>query len=184
MTEEISQIAERLKGLRTDEGISLETMARECGVAPEQFAGYESGRVDIPVGILHTASRRLGVELTSLLTGEEPKLRRFCLTRKGKGVDVRRTAAYKYHSLAYNFVQRKAEPFIVTVEPKPEGTPLSLNNHPGQEFEYVLSGKVRFMVQGTEILLEEGDSLYLDSTLQHGLQAVGGRVARLLAILV
>ena len=183
MSEEISQIAERLRGLRADEGISLETMAHHCGVPAQVYAGYESGKVDIPVGVLHTAARRLGVELTSLLTGEEPKLHRFCLTRKGRGVDVKRTAAYKYQSLAYNFVHRKAEPFIVTVDPKPEGTPMSLNNHPGQEFEYVLAGRVKFEVEGSQLVLEEGDSLYLDSTFQHGLQAMDGKPARLLALI-
>ena len=57
---------------------------------------------------------------------EEPKMSSYFLTRKGAGVSVERTKAYKYEALASGFRRRIADPFIVTVEPKPEGTPLHL----------------------------------------------------------
>lgn len=46
----------------------------------------------------------------------------YFLTRCGTGVSVERTKAYKYESLASGFRGRKVDPFIVTVEPKPEDT--------------------------------------------------------------
>jgi len=43
-------------------------------------------------------------------------------------------------SLAYNFIHKKAEPFMVTIDPHSDGTSLEFNAHPGQEFNYVIKG--------------------------------------------
>lgn len=181
MTDEIRQIALRIRGLRDIFGISVETLALECGTDPQTYAAYEAGKADIPVSVLHTISRRFGVELTTLLTGEEPKLKSYCLTRKGGGVAVARRADYSYTSLAYNFIGRKAEPFIVTVDPKGDDDPIHFNSHHGQEFDYVLEGKLTINVNGTEFILDEGDSLFFDSSLPHGMKAAAGKRSRFLA---
>jgi len=181
MTDEVRQIAERIKSLREIFGLSVETVAHECGTDASTYAAYEEGRADIPVGVLHTLSRRFGVELTTLLTGEEPKLKYYCLTRKGEGVAVNRRVDYSYVSLAYNFIGRKAEPFIVTVEPKPQDEPFHFNSHHGQEFDYVLEGKLIISLNGTNFTLEEGDSLFFDSSLPHGMKAAAGKRSRFLA---
>ena len=69
-----------------------------------------------------------------LLTGEETRMHIFTVTRKGKGISVERRKQYKYENLAEKFVHKKAEPFIVTVEPRTDGKKPSKNSHPGQEF--------------------------------------------------
>ena len=76
-------------------------------------------------------------------TGAEPRLHTYPLTRNGKGVSVERRKDYKYQSLAHNFIHKKAEPFLVTVEPEEAETPVSYNSHPGQEFDYVLAGTLK-----------------------------------------
>ena len=57
------------------------------------------------------------MELSSLLTGEEPRLRVYTVTRAGRGVKVDRRRDYDYQSLAFNFVDKRMEPFLITVEP-------------------------------------------------------------------
>ena len=56
--------------------------------------------------------------------GEEPHMCSYFLTRRGKGMSVERKYAYKYQSLASGFSGRRADPFLVTVEPKPEDAPV------------------------------------------------------------
>ena len=121
---------------------------------------------------------------SALLTGSEPKLHVYCLTRDGQGVGVERRKEYQYQSLAYNFGGKVAEPFIVTAGPVPAGTPLVVNTHEGQEFDYVIEGTLRFVVNGTELILNPGDSLYFNSGYPHGLQAVGTEPARFLAVVL
>lgn len=182
MTEQLKLIAARLRDLREIAGLSQESAAHEFGVPADVYAAYESGAQDIPVSVLHQAATRFGVELTALLTGEEPRLQAYCLVRRDKGVAVKRRHEYGYQSLAFNFAHKHAEPFLVTVEPDPEAE-LHLNSHPGQEFNYVLEGSLRVSIEGHELVLEVGDSLYFEGCLPHGMLAIGDQPARFLAII-
>lgn len=184
MNEQIKQIAERLAGLRDALEITPEEMARVCNLSKEAYLQLESGTVDISVSVLHQISQAYGIELTTLMFGDEPKMCSYFVTRKGKGVAVERVKAYKYQSLAAGFVGRKADPFIVTVHPTPEETPVYLNTHPGQEFNLVLSGRLLFHINGKVLELDEGDSIYFNSALPHGMKALGDEKVRFLAVIM
>jgi quercetin dioxygenase-like cupin family protein/DNA-binding XRE family transcriptional regulator len=183
MSEQIRLIAARIKELREISGLSIESLAIEFNVSKETYENYESGNVDIPVSFLYEVANKFNVELTAILTGEGPRLHTYSLVRKGKGMSVERRQQYKYQSLAYNFVHKKSEPFLVSVEPDAEGAPLHYNTHPGQEFNYVLEGTLNVVINGHEIVMNEGDSLFFDSTAKHGMKAVGGKTAKFLAII-
>ena len=184
MNEQIKQIAERLAGLRDALEITPEEMAKVCNLTPEQYMKLESGTVDISVSVLHQISQAYGVELTTLMFGDEPKMSSYFITRKGKGIAVERTKAYKYQSLAAGFVGRKADPFMVTVHPAPDGTPIYLNSHPGQEYNMVLKGRMLLQINNKELILEEGDSIYFNSELPHGMKALDGEKVSFLAIIL
>lgn len=184
MSDQIKQIAARIKDLREIAGLSAETLSKELVVPVETYRQYESGEVDIPIGFLFEAAKRYNVELTAILTGEDPKLRTYCLVRKDKGMKVDRRNPYKYLNLAFNFVNKKAEPFLVTVEPDESGSPVNYNSHPGQEFNYVIEGTLQIYIDGHQLILNEGDSLYFDSSINHGMKALNGKKARFLAIIM
>lgn len=184
MEEQIKMIAERIKGLRDIYGISAEAMAKELAISLDLYEQYESGTADIPVSILYQLAHKFNMELSSLLTGEEPRLHTYALTRNGRGVSVERRKEYKYKNLASNFIHKKAEPFLVTVEPDSDDAPVSLNSHPGQEFDYVLEGTLQIILGGHEIVLNEGDSLYYDSSVPHGMKALNGKPTKFLAMIL
>ena len=170
MNEQIKQIAERLAGLRDALEITPEEMAKVCNLTPEQYMKLESGTVDISVSVLHQISQAYGVELTTLMFGDEPKMSSYFITRKGKGIA--------------GFVGRKADPFMVTVHPAPDGTPIYLNSHPGQEYNMVLKGRMLLQINNKELILEEGDSIYFNSELPHGMKALDGEKVSFLAIIL
>jgi transcriptional regulator with XRE-family HTH domain len=184
MNEEIKQIAQRMRGLRDVLEIRVEDIAEKCGITPEEYLKLESGTVDISVSILHIISQAYGVELTTLMFGGEPRMNAYFVTRKGRGVSVERTKAYKYQSLAAGFSKRQADPFMVTVHPKPENEPIFLNSHEGQEYNYVVEGKMLIQINGKDIVLEEGDSVYFNSELPHGMKALDGKAVKFLAIIM
>lgn len=184
MNEQIKQIAERLAGLRDALEITPEEIAKVCNLSVDQYLLLESGTVDISVSVLHQISQAYGVELTTLMFGDEPKMSTYFITRSGKGITVERTKAYKYQSLAAGFVGRKADPFMVTVHPKPEEESVFLNSHPGQEYNLVLSGRMLLRINGKDLILEEGDSIYFNSELPHGMKALDGEKVSFLAIIL
>ena len=149
----------------------------------KEYVEYESGTKDIPVSVLHSMSKKYGIELTTLISGGEPHMHSYFLTKKDKGISVERRADYRYQSLAYGFMNRKAEPFMVTITPE-DTKEIHFNSHPGHEFNYMIEGSMRIIVDGKEMILEEGDSLYFDSTKPHGMQAMNGKNAKFLAIII
>ena len=184
MLEQIKNIADRIRDLREIAGNSPEKAAAGINVPIRLYERYERAEVEIPVSVLYEISQQYGIELTELLTGESPTLNVWCLVRKGHGVDVERTNKYKYQSLAYNFTHKKSEPFTVTVTPEDESIPVHLNSHPGQEFNYVIEGTLKIVINGRELVLNEGDSLYFDSSAPHGMKALGDAPARFVAIIM
>ena len=183
MNQQIQEIAQRLRGLRDLLDISSVELAAVCNVPHNEYLNYESGESDIPIGALQNISRHYKVELTALLFGEEPTVKTFYLTRAGHGSAMERTSAYKYMALAAGFVGRKGEPFIVTVEPSPDKS-MHLNSHNGQEFNYVLEGSMLISIDGHELTLNQGDSLYFDATRPHGMKALNGETVKFLAFIL
>ena len=182
MQEKIKEISSRVKELRGLSGISAEEIASSLDIALEEYSKYESGELDIPASILFEIAQLLEVDMTVLLTGEDPRMHIFTITRKDEGVSVERRKQYQYEGLAPNFIHKKAEPFVVTVKPQSnqDSTP---NSHPGQEFDYVLEGSLKVIIHDNEIILNEGDSIYFDSNYNHSMQAVGDKTAKFLAII-
>lgn len=176
----IQEVAARLRGLRDALELTAEEMAHQCDVSPEELAAYESGEYDVLVSFLHRLASAYGVELTALLFGEEPTMNSYFVTRAGKGVKVERTAAYSYQDLAAGFQRRIMAPFLVTIEPT--DSPLTLNVHSGQEFNYVLEGEIELSVGGHVTRMRPGDSIMFDSLRPHGLRAIGS-TARIIAII-
>ena len=182
MSEEIRQIAERLVGLRDALDLRPEDIASICNIDLDTYFVYESGYKDIPVSFLHQIAKHYGVELPALMFGYEPRMNSYFLTRKDKGVAVERTKAYKYQSLAAGFANRKADPFMVTVEPSAPEAPFTLNTHPVQDLNLVLEGSMHLRIGEKELVLNEGDSIIFDSTRPHGMKAIDRQV-KFLAII-
>ncbi|MDI9394481.1 MAG: cupin domain-containing protein [Euryarchaeota archaeon] len=184
MQEKIKEIAARVRELRELSEISIENMAEYLQVSSDTYEKYENGTEDIPASMLFEIAHRLQVEMATLLTGEEPRMNIFTVTRNEKGVSVERRKQYKYQNLAEKFIQKKAEFFIVTVEAKPQGTKPDTNSHPGQEFNYVLEGSLKVYIHKNEIILNKGDSIYFDSNYQHAMEAMDGKPAKFLAVII
>ncbi|MEG2118668.1 MAG: cupin domain-containing protein, partial [Clostridia bacterium] len=122
----------------------------------------------------------LNVDATELLTGEQPRMSSYSITRKNHGIAIERYKGYAFEALAYNFIGRDKEPMLVTISPdekKPQ-----LVSHSGQEFNYVISGKIRIVIGAKELILSDGDSVYFDPSVPHGQFAVDGE-AKFLTII-
>ncbi|MDR1157406.1 MAG: XRE family transcriptional regulator [Oscillospiraceae bacterium] len=183
MTEQLIDIGQRLRGLRLSQDLSPEAFAAHLGVSPEELGAYERGEKDFSFSFLYTAARHLGVDVVDLLSGDSPKLSTCCLVRRGGGFSIDRRQAYSYKHLAFTFRNKIAEPFMVTAEPKGEESPVQ-HAHEGQEFDYMVSGRMRFFLGDIVYDLEAGDSVYFDSGVPHAMQTLNGEPATFLAVVM
>jgi quercetin dioxygenase-like cupin family protein len=183
MTEQLQEIGARLGALRDVLDISVEKMAQTMKISVDEYTAYEQGQRDFSFSFLQNAALIFGVDVVDIISGESPKLTKCALVRKGEGYDIERRKAYDYKHLAFTFSNKRAEPFMVTVEPK-QGEKPTLHAHDGQEFDYMLSGKMEFFFDNIVYELTEGDSVYFDSGIPHAMKAVGDKAAQFLAVVI
>jgi len=183
MNEYNKDIGNRIKELRELSDISMQDMAEELNVDMKTYTQYETGEVDIPASFIYEIANKFQVDLSLLLTGEESRMSIFDDTRANKGISVERRKEYNHENLCSKFIYKKAETFLVTVDPEKNPIP-SLNSHPGQEFNYVLEGTLKIYIHNNEIILNEGDSIFFDSTHRHAMVALNDKPAKFLAVLM
>ncbi|MDR2866304.1 MAG: helix-turn-helix domain-containing protein [Methanomassiliicoccaceae archaeon] len=173
MDARINDIAERIRALRDATGYSTEDMAKATGISNDEYSLLENGKEDFTFTFLYKCAEKFGVDIVDILTGENPHLSEYTVVRKGKGLPMKRREGFEYDHLAYSFKRKKAEPFLVNAPYRADEvkrTPMS--SHDGQEFNYVLKGRMRFVYDDHVEELNEGDSVYYDSSKRHGMAAL------------
>ena len=182
MNSQIKLIGQRITDLREIAELTQQAVADFLNVSLETYKAYEQGEEDMPISILYELANKFGVDFSAILSGDAPKLNVYQFVKAGHGLKIDRRSQYTYQSLAPNFAKKSVEPFLVTVPVSKDEDSIHLTCHPGQEFNYILEGRVCIIINGKEIIMEEGDSLIFDSQSWHGMKALDGKEAKFLAI--
>lgn len=182
MNDQLKDIGMRLACIREDCEISDVQLAEKLGVDLDTYRSYEKGEIDFSFSFVYNAAEALGVDVLDLISGSSPTLSTCCMVKKGKGFSVKREEDYDYKHLAYTFKGKKSEPFLVTLTHE-DKTPV-LHGHEGQEFNYVLSGKMTFYIGDISYELEEGDSVYFDSSVPHAVKTTTKEPASFIAVVI
>ena len=186
MEPNLKEVAGRIQALREDLDITMQEMAEATGRSVAEYAAQESGEQDLSFTFLYKCAARLGVDVIELLTGETPHLKGYCLTRAGEGLSIKRRAGFEYLHKAPHFQNKSCEPFWVNAPylEEEQDKPIHLSKHTGQEFDYILSGKMRFAYEDHIEELEPGDCVLYDSGRGHGMIAIGGKPCTFLALVM
>ena len=180
VNEQIKQIAQRIKYLRDALDMTEQEVADAIGITLDEYISYENGEKDIPISIIYSAAAALGVDATELILGEAPRMEEYCVTRKNQGVMIERYPGYSFEALAHNFIGRDKEPMIVTLSASDKKA--ALVSHSGQEFNFVLEGRIGVTIGTRTFELSEGDSVYFNPNIPHGQFAIEG-TAKFLTII-
>ncbi|MBP3446698.1 MAG: AMP-binding protein [Clostridia bacterium] len=180
------EVAQRIKEMRDICGYSVEEMAEKAEVSVEQYLVYEAGEVDLPFTFIHKCALAFDIGLTDLLEGHSAKLTSYTVTRKGKGQTTASENGIEIKNLAPKFRKRLSDPYMVRYEysAELENKPIHTTTHAGQEFDLVISGKLKVKIGNHEEVLEEGDSIYYNSSTPHGMIAIDGRDCVFLAMIM
>ena len=96
MEPNIEEVAGRIRALREDLDITQQEMADATGRTLAEYAAQESGAQDLSFTFLYKCAERLGVDVIELLTGENPHLSGYSLTRAADGLSIKRRAGFEY----------------------------------------------------------------------------------------
>lgn len=175
-------IASRIRELRESVEKTAEQTADHLGIGLAEYMSFESGSLDVPISVLYEIAGHFGVDLTDLMTGKSPNLQQYCVVRDGKGPEIERFPGYRFQSLAFDFQNRSFEPLLVTLDPA-KNRSIGLVTHAGQEFNLVLTGRVRVVLGGRSVDLGAGDSIFFDPAIPHGQLALDQAPASFLTVI-
>lgn len=181
---ETRQIAARLRGARMTADKSAAELAACTGMSEEAYLKMEEGAEDYSFTFLYKCAKALDLDISALVSGDDPKLSFYTLTRAGEGMPIKRRAGFNYRHLASKLKHRAAEPFVVTApyDASEQTAPIALSTHAGQEFDMVLTGSLKVQLDDHIELLGPGDSVFYDSAHPHGMVAAGGGDCTFLAV--
>ncbi|MCP4687258.1 MAG: cupin domain-containing protein, partial [Desulfobacterales bacterium] len=136
----------------------------------------ETGKKTPPVGALLQISRALQIDSGYFLKEQETKL------EKRIKAYTKRTDNYAYTTLTPGAENKHLKAFKVAVEPEQDHEGVGYQ-HEGEEFVYLLKGKMEIMVGDHVNKLEPGDSLHFNSGIRHQMKNVGGETAELVVVI-
>ncbi len=185
-----SNLGQHIASLREKKGISREELAKRSRCKEEVIEALEEGKLSPSLAPLLQIARGLGVHLGALLddkpyegpvitrnTNKESPVVRFSGIRIASD-----SSTLEFHPLAYNKAGRHMEPFVIDVHPTvSEDCMFSI--HEGEEFIYVLTGKIQISYGPDVYILSPGDSIYYDSTTPHEVRAAGEENGQIIAVI-
>ena len=185
-SEKLLEVAVRIREMREIQNISEADMAQRTEVTLEQYLAYEAGQLDFPFTFIHKCALVLGVGMTDLLEGQSAHLSSYTVTRKGEGHNTAKENGIEIQNLAPLFRKKIAEPYYVRYEYDPalQDKPIHCTSHSGQEFDFIVSGRLKVQVGDHVEYLSEGDSIYYNSSTPHGMIAVDGRDCLFIAVVM
>ncbi|NDW18979.1 XRE family transcriptional regulator [Dysgonomonas sp. 216] len=183
------KIGDRIKQLRDSKSITITEMAERSGLDEKQIIKIEQAE-DLPsLAPLIKIARVLGVRLGTFLDDNDnlgPTVtRKQQHDSKSVSFSTKDKTSHQhmdYYGLSSAKAGRHMEPFIIQIDSIEEGVDFVLSTHEGEEFIYCLEGVVEIKYGAETYLLEEGDSIYYDSIVEHHVHAAGEQCAKILAV--
>ena len=183
-------IIEKIKRLRKNQNLTLKDLAKRTDLTESYLSRIETSKSAPPIHTLYLIAEALRTDI-SYLFQEEPDDENDnppIVIVKNEDVEAqkftfgpynRKSLRYSYLPLAKGKQGKNMQPYIV-VEDFAFGETLT---HAGEEFVYILEGRIELMY-GTEIyLLAKGDYAYFDSHIPHNARSIGDKKARTLVVI-
>lgn len=169
-------IGQKIKKARTSKKIKLDQVANETGFSIDYLKDIESGKAIPPVGALLQISRALEIDSGSLLKESESQL------ESRIKAHTKRTENYAYTTLTPGAENKHLKAFLVSVDPHQDHKGVGYH-HEGEEFVFVLRGKIEVAVGEHVNILETGDSLHFNSGIQHNMKSVSDETSEMLVVI-
>ncbi|MFE7561211.1 helix-turn-helix domain-containing protein [Kitasatospora sp. NPDC057500] len=163
-TQEVAGLAARLRDHRLSSRLTLEVAAARVGLSPAYLSRLETGRRQPSLPVLLGLARAYGTSVSGLLgetfTEPDPVVR-------GGAIEPGRAGGWGYRRAGAP--GRAMQALRVHVPPGVQDAVVRV--HPGEEWLYVLQGRLKLTLGERVHLLEEGDSAHFDSLTPHCIAA-------------
>lgn len=178
------EFGRRIRKLRGEQKWTLSDLSERSGLAISTISKAERGVIALTYDRLSQLAKGLDVDMSAFFSdtgvGFEPGS--FAVARKGE-FERQETEHYVYDMLFTDLWNKSMRPMMGTLKARELYQFEEFVRHAGQEFLFVLEGAVTVHLDGRDpVLLEQGDSIYFDSTMGHLYASSGDADARILVV--
>jgi len=159
----------RLREFRTRRGLTLDELAGRSGLTKSFLSRLESGGRQASIAAVLTLARVFDVSLAYFF--DSPLAAEPCVIVRGADAEEKTANGLKYAALSSAGRFSCLQPLRVRVSPGRRGA--EHYQHKGEEWLYVLSGRLTLSLAGNTYDLGSGDAAHFDARLPHRLIAPG-----------
>lgn len=162
------RIADRMRSIRKEKGLTLSHVAAQAGLSSGHLSRIESGARQPSIGTLVLIARSLGVTLADVLAeenGPDP-----VIVRSAEATRHRRPEGV-YARLSGRLDDGVLE--VLRLDLDPEAVRISTRRHPGEEWIHVLTGTVTLELGTARYELHPGDAAHFQAEQPHRLSCDG-----------
>jgi transcriptional regulator with XRE-family HTH domain len=191
MANKQNSLGSLIRHLRQKNGWSLRHMSAQVGIPLSTLAKVEADKLSLTYDKLQQFTSRLGLTMAEFLVKPETPTEasapvvvtaRKSVTRDGNSIQVS-TPNYDYEYLCADLCEKRMVPIIVRIRANDMVEFGEKLRHQGEEFVFVLEGSVEVHMQFyTQVRLNAGQGIYLDSTMGHAYIAKDCESALVLAV--
>ncbi len=171
----ITPIGKRIRRARLDKKITLDMMANETGMSKVFIKKIEGGDHRPSVGTLLQISKILHIDSSALLKEQDDAI------EARSEAYTKRTDNYAYTPLTSNAENKHIKAFRIVVETGKSHDGVGFQ-HEGEEFVYVLKGRVEIKIGDHVNRLKKNDALHFNSGIKHDLVNIGKTDAELIVV--
>jgi transcriptional regulator with XRE-family HTH domain len=168
-----------LRAMRSHNGWTLREMSDRSGIPVSTLSKVEHDRLTLTYDKLQQLSQRLGIRMSELFaeTSEETEVAvtaRRSIGRLDRAIQVT-TPNYDYHFLCPELRRKRMIPLITNIRAKTVEQFGELVRHSGEEYIYVLDGRIEIHTEFYDpVVLEKDESIYIDSQMGHAYVVADG----------
>ncbi len=176
-------IGEKLKTLRQQKKLTLKDVATRTGFSVALLSQIENNNISPPISTLSKLTKVFDVKIGSLFEEGEPRF--VVMRRYGKPVPVAHPImnvknAHFWVPNIHGMKNRKMTPYLITLTADNQGN--SISGREGESFIHVVKGRFEISLDGIDVTLEEGDSLYFDTSMAQVYRLKEGTEATILEV--
>lgn len=173
-------IGKELKRIRVSQGMTLEELSNKCGYSKALISRVETGSVSPSLTSLMKMVTSLGLQLHDLFTSIEQS--QASVIRKGEGRKFFTEGESSTEYLATSITTKKMEPIKISA-PSEYSTGEEPISHYGEQFLFVLSGRIEITTGEQTHKLSAGDSVYLAAGTPYSWKNPGKDTAEIISVI-
>jgi transcriptional regulator with XRE-family HTH domain len=181
----ILKISYRLKEIRKDKRITIQELADKAGVSKGLISQIENNRTIPSLPVLMNIVQSLNLDLTEFFKDLSSKghQEKVFVIRSSEYSPIQKEASkgFSYQRMLTRNIQGGPVDFVL-LELKKGARRNKMVVTDAFEYKYLIKGRIEYLIEDKNYILEEGDSIFFDGRLGHNLSNIGDSEAIMLVV--